>query len=181
MAAMSGGRRSAALVAVTRDRDPGSIDLDDEAQIRYRVSPFDGENLLAGIAGMADIAFAAGAARISTLHNAPILIERSDWNAARREALVLDLQNRGVAFNKQVFFSAHQMGTCALGSDKNHSVVDPTGKVWGYDNILVADASLFPMASGVNPMLTIMAMASRVAAQNGGSLERRGAVTEATA
>jgi choline dehydrogenase-like flavoprotein len=170
-----------ALIAVTRDRDPGSIDLDDEAQIRYRVSPFDGENLLAGIVGMADIAFAAGAARISTLHNAPIQIERSDWNAARREALGLDLQNRGVASNKQVFFSAHQMGTCALGSDKNLSVVDPAGKVWGYDNILVTDASLFPMASGVNPMLTIMAMASRVAAQNGGSLERRGAVTEATA
>jgi len=181
MAAMNGARRSAALIAVTRDRDPGSIDLDDEAQIRYRVSPFDGENLLAGIVGMADIAFAAGAARISTLHNAPIQIERSDWNAARREALGLDLQNRGVASNKQVFYSAHQMGTCALGSDKNLSVVDPAGKVWGYDNILVTDASLFPMASGVNPMLTIMAMASRVAAQNGGSLERRGAVTEATA
>jgi choline dehydrogenase-like flavoprotein len=43
-------------------------------------------------------------------------------------------------------------------------VVDPLGRVWGYDNLLVVDGSLFPQASGVNPMLTIMAMARRVAA-----------------
>jgi choline dehydrogenase-like flavoprotein len=180
-AAMNGSRRSAALIAVTRDRDPGHIELDGEAQIRYHVSPFDGENLIAGILGMADIAFAAGASRISTLHNKPIFIEREKWNAARREELALELQKIGIASNKQIFFSAHQMGTCALGSDKNLSVVDPTGKLWGYDNIVVADASIFPMASGVNPMLTIMAMASRVAEFHGGSLVRRGAATEAKA
>jgi len=172
--AMNVARRSATLIAVTRDRDPGNIDLDDEAQIRYRVSPFDGENLLAGIVGMAEIAFAAGAVRISTLHNKPIRIERAQWSSARREQLAHELRKIGVASNKQIFFSAHQMGTCRLGSDKNLSVVDPTGKVWGYDNLIVADASLFPMASGVNPMLTIMAMASRVCALGGGSLQRRG-------
>jgi choline dehydrogenase-like flavoprotein len=170
--AMNAARRSATVIAVTRDRDPGYVELDDETQIRYRVSPFDGENLLAGILGMMDIGFAAGAVRISTLHNKPIFVERAEWNTARRESLGEELRSRGVASNKQIFFSAHQMGTCTLGSDPNLSVVDPTGKVWGYDNIIVADASLFPMASGVNPMLTIMAMAARVAELNGGSLAR---------
>ena len=55
------------------------------------------------------------------------------------------------------------MGTACMGADPERSVVDPDGHVWGYDNLLVADASLFPQASGVNPMLTIMAMARRVA------------------
>jgi choline dehydrogenase-like flavoprotein len=56
------------------------------------------------------------------------------------------------------------MGTAPLGADPARSVVDPLGRVWGYDNLLVVDGSLFPQASGVNPMLTIMAMARRVAA-----------------
>jgi len=178
---MNKGRNSATLIAVTRDRDPGFIELDDEAQIRYHVSPFDGENLIAGILGMMDIGFAAGAVRISTLHNKPISVERSEWNTARRDSLGEELRSRGIASNKQIFFSAHQMGTCTLGSDPNLSVVGPTGKVWGYDNIVVADASLFPMASGVNPMLTIMAMSARVAELNGGSLVRSQPQAEPTA
>jgi choline dehydrogenase-like flavoprotein len=164
--------RSAALIAVTRDRDPGSIDLDDEAQIRYRVSPFDGENLIEGVLGMMDIAFAAGALRVSTLHTKPIVVERDAWTAARRAAISDDMRRIGIASNRQIFFSAHQMGTCAMGAQESTSVVDPTGKVWGYENLLVADASIFPQASGVNPMLTIMAMAARVAKHHGGSLER---------
>jgi choline dehydrogenase-like flavoprotein len=171
--AMKAAPRSAALIAVTRDRDPGSIDLDEEAYIRYRVSPFDGENLLEGILGMMDLAFAAGAARASTLHNTPIVIERKAWTSARRAALGDKMRSIGTAPNRQIFFSAHQMGTCAMGAAESTSVVDPTGRVWGYDNLIVADASVFPQASGVNPMLTIMAMASRIAEQHGGSLQRR--------
>jgi choline dehydrogenase-like flavoprotein len=172
-------RYGATFIAVTRDRDPGSIDLDDEARIRYRVSPFDGENLLHGILGMIDIAFAGGAVRVSTLHNRPIVIERSAWNEARREALLAELERIGTASNRQIFFSAHQMGTAAMGTNPNASVVDPNGAVWGYDNLLVADASVFPQASGVNPMLTVMAMAARVAERNGGRLESRRPLAEA--
>ncbi len=167
-AALSHARNAATLIAVTRDRDPGAIDLDDEAQIRYTVSPHDAENLLAGLVGMFDLGFAAGADRISTLHAAPLAIERSQWNASARVAFAERIARIGSGSNRQIFFSAHQMGTAAMGADPATSVVDPAGRVWGYDNLLVADASLFPQASGVNPMLTIMAMARRVAAHHGG-------------
>jgi choline dehydrogenase-like flavoprotein len=169
---MNDFRFAASTVAVARDRDPGSIDLDDEAQIRYAVSPFDGEHLLAGIAGMADIAFAAGALDVATLHTRPMRIARDAWTSAGKAAFVERLARIGFAANRQPFFSAHQMGTACMGAEPHASVVDPDGRVWGYDNVLVADGSLFPQASGVNPMLTIMAMAARVCERHGAGLAR---------
>jgi choline dehydrogenase-like flavoprotein len=166
MRAMANVRNCATLFALARDRDPGMIDLDDEASVRYTVSPFDAENLLAGLTGMFEIAFAAGAKRVTTLHNTPIAIERESWNAAARDALAARIRALGTASCRQPFFSSHQMGTAALGSDRRSSVVDSEGRVWGYENLLVADASLFPQSSGANPMLTIMALARRVAAAN---------------
>ncbi len=160
---MDRGRNAATLIALVRDRDPGSLDLDDEATIRYAVSPFDAENLLAGLVGLFDVAFAAGARRVATLHARPLEIAREQWDAGARVALAARLHEIGVAANRQPFFSAHQMGTAPLGGDPARSVADGRGRVWGYDNLLVADASLFPQASGVNPMLTIMALARRVA------------------
>jgi len=50
------------------------------------------------------------------------------------------------------FGSAHQMGTCRMGTSPRNSVVDDHGRVWGKKNLYVADASLFPSCSGVNPM-----------------------------
>jgi choline dehydrogenase-like flavoprotein len=161
-------RNGATLFALTRDRDSGSVDLDDEAYVRYRVSRFDGENMLAGLTGAIDLAFAAGAIGVMTLHTKPIEIERSQWSPSRRQELAEQLRRIGVAPNRQIVFSAHQMGTAAMGANRANSLVDPTGRVWGYENLLVADASIFPQSSGVNPMLTIMAMAARIAAQHGG-------------
>ena len=37
--------------------------------------------------------------------------------------------------------------------------MDPRGQVWGTEGLYVADASVFPSASGVNPMVTTMAIA----------------------
>jgi hypothetical protein len=160
---MDESRFGATLIALTRDRDPGSISLDDEATIRYALSPFDAENLNAGLTGLFDVAFAAGAKRVESLHNDPIVIERGAWNVKTRAAMEMRLRRTGTQANRQPLFSAHQMGTAPLGADPARSVVDPLGRVWGYENLLVADASLFPQASGVNPMLTIMAMARRIA------------------
>ncbi|SDS22497.1 GMC family oxidoreductase [Actinopolymorpha singaporensis] len=57
----------------------------------------------------------------------------------------------------------HQAGTCRMGTDPATSVTDPKGRVWGHDNLRLADGSLHVTNGGVNPVLTIFAMAFRVA------------------
>jgi choline dehydrogenase-like flavoprotein len=62
-------------------------------------------------------------------------------------------------------FSAgqHQAGTCRMGDDAQTSVVDKWGRVFGHDNLFVADGSLHVTNGGFNPVLTIMALAFRTA------------------
>jgi long-chain-alcohol oxidase len=46
-----------------------------------------------------------------------------------------------------------------MGGSAEHSACDPEGQVWGVQNAVICDASTFPTASGVNPMVTIEAIA----------------------
>jgi choline dehydrogenase-like flavoprotein len=55
----------------------------------------------------------------------------------------------------------HQAGTCRMGSDPRSSVTDEWGRVWGHDGITIADGSLHVTNGGVNPVLTILALAWR--------------------
>ncbi len=57
---------------------------------------------------------------------------------------------------------AHQAGTVRFGADPETSVLDPTCKAHELDNLYVADTSIFPSISAVNPALTTMANAIRV-------------------
>lgn len=57
----------------------------------------------------------------------------------------------------------HQCGTCRFGEDAATSVLDLSCRAHGIDNLYVVDGSFFPSNSGVNPTLTIIANAIRVA------------------
>lgn len=48
-----------------------------------------------------------------------------------------------------------------MGAAPDNSVTDSFGRVWGHDNLFVADGSLHPTNGGFNPVLTIMALAFR--------------------
>jgi choline dehydrogenase-like flavoprotein len=71
----------------------------------------------------------------------------------------------GLRLHKQLGVEAtpHQCGTLRMGTDPKTSIVDPTCKAHDLDNLYVADASVFPSSAAVNPALTIMANALRVA------------------
>jgi choline dehydrogenase-like flavoprotein len=58
--------------------------------------------------------------------------------------------------------TAHACGTLVCGTDAGTSVVDPNGRVHGLKGLLVADGSILPRVSRVNPSLTIYAWGLRV-------------------
>ena len=58
--------------------------------------------------------------------------------------------------------ASHPMGTARMTTDPAAGVVDPTGKVFDTTHLYVMDAAIFPSSLGVNPQMTIMAMASHL-------------------
>jgi len=57
----------------------------------------------------------------------------------------------------------HQVGTCRFGSDPANSVLDLNCRTHDVDNLYIVDASFFPSMGAMNPTLTIVANALRVA------------------
>jgi choline dehydrogenase-like flavoprotein len=57
----------------------------------------------------------------------------------------------------------HPLGTCRMGADPAQSPVDPEGRLRGCEGLFVADGSIVPSSLGVNPQITIMALATRIA------------------
>jgi len=151
----------AAFLAIVRDRTPGRVDVDRDGapRIRYGVGAPERRLLERGMVEMARLHEAAGAGRIFTLHTPPL--EREAGGSV--EALVDGIRARGVSPNRVLLFSAHQMSSCRMGLDAKDSTADPDGRVRGVDGLWVTDASAFLTASGVNPMLTILALARRTA------------------
>jgi choline dehydrogenase-like flavoprotein len=60
--------------------------------------------------------------------------------------------------------TTHVQGTCRMGSDPERSVVDADAHSWDVKRLYVGDGSLVPHTLSVNPSLTIMALADRLAA-----------------
>ena len=59
--------------------------------------------------------------------------------------------------------TTHVQGTCRMGSDPARSVVNADGELWDVKRLYVGDGSLVPRTLSVNPSLTFMALASRLA------------------
>lgn len=121
---------------------------------RYDITDLDYERFLTGITNLCRLHFEMGAEKVlvpfSNLH---ILHSVDDLPKirAQRDMSKLDL------------FTVHLMGTARMGSRAERSVCDPSGQLWDLPGCYVADASLFPTAIAVNPQVTIMALAKRVA------------------
>lgn len=155
-AAVADARRQAIFIAITRDRDSGHVRLNKQGRpvLDYRLSRYDGAHLLRGLQESFRLHQAAGATAISGPHAGLEPFASGDL-----EAYLERVARAGLAPNRLIVFSAHQMGTCRMGGKRAESVLTPQGEAWDVRNLYVADASAFPTASGVNPMITVMALA----------------------
>lgn len=162
-------------IVLCREKVTGRIWVDaksGERKISYEPSKFDRAHILQGYLGLAKLLYTMGASEIWTntvggpvwrrTRSAESVVEdegeaKMSW--ADDETFVEFLRTTetyGNELDRTGFGSAHQMGTCRMGGAPNKSVVDPRGAVWGTEGLYVADASVFPSASGVNPMVTTM-------------------------
>jgi long-chain-alcohol oxidase len=145
--------------ALLRDRDSGEVRVrrDGEPVVNYRLSAFDLGNLRTGLEGAARILEAAGARRIFSSH--------SDWVAydpgrdGDVERFMRDADSCGYGPGRCGLGSFHIMGTARMGGSPNTSACTPAGETWDVRGLYVCDASAFPSASGVNPMISIEAIA----------------------
>jgi choline dehydrogenase-like flavoprotein len=148
------------VLAVDRAADGNRIGIDRDGHpvVHYRYSPEAVAGLVRGNRAAARVFFAAGAVQVHAPFADPPVIEARD--AARIDARI---DARHWKPGKQAITSAHLMGGCRMGGSAADSVTDAWGRVHGLPWLHVADASLFPDALEINPYVTIMALADRVA------------------
>jgi choline dehydrogenase-like flavoprotein len=105
------------------------------------------------------VARISGLTHPETLRTASYMHDRAaEWLEASGAARVW-----GIKPTARLSGGQHQAGAARMGAEPDRSVTDPFGKVWGHDNLFVADSGLHPTNGGFNPVLTIMALAFRTA------------------
>jgi choline dehydrogenase-like flavoprotein len=140
------------------DSQGGEVRVHDggRAVLDYPINDFIWDGVRSSYLAMAECQFAAGA---ETVHPAcsDAKAYRS-WPEARSEISALPLRSPNVYLN-----STHPLGGCPMGADPRTSVVDAYGRHHHVANLAVIDGSILPTSLGVNPSLTIYALAARSA------------------
>jgi choline dehydrogenase-like flavoprotein len=125
--------------------------------VHYQLMPDTIDGLVRGTRAAARILFAAGARRVHVPAEPPLI------DAPEADRIEQCITARHFRPGTLPLSAAHLMGGCAMGRSAADSVTDAWGRVHGIPWLRVADASLFPDALEINPYLTIMALADRVA------------------
>jgi choline dehydrogenase-like flavoprotein len=146
----------ASITLVKEIDSTGSVTVNSHgrASISYEPGPKDIEYLKQGVAAAARIHFAAGAKEVMTLH-AKKTGMRSEGEI---EKAIRSATWRG---DEIALFSAHPLGTCRMGTDPRTSVVDPHCQTHDVRGLFVIDGSVTPTSLGVNPQITLLAIAEK--------------------
>jgi choline dehydrogenase-like flavoprotein len=152
---MLNARRTGSFGVMVSDSARGSVRrVAGRMLVRYDLHPGDAERFRRGFELLARIFFAAGAREVIV----PI-----DGVPTLRDGDVTPLQRLRVRPRQISAMAFHPLGTARAGADPATSVVDPDLQVHGIAGLHVADGSVVPSSLGVNPQITIMALAARLA------------------
>ncbi len=154
-----------AAIALLRDgfhpSEPGGtvgLRYDGSPELDYRLNDRLVDGLKRAYFSMAELQFAAGAESVLPQHTEARPYR--SWAEARRAIAELT-----VAPHHAALFSAHVMGGCAMGQNPKKAVVDSRGRHHQVEGLSLIDGSIFPTSLGVNPQLTIYALASKLATE----------------
>jgi choline dehydrogenase-like flavoprotein len=148
----------ASIVLVKEIDSNGRVTVNDQgrASISYSLQGRDLAYLKQGLAIAARMHFAAGATRVMTLHVTPTEF-RSVTEIEKK------LADSDWGTNEIALYSAHPLGTCRMGEDPARSIVDSHCHAHNVRGLFVIDGSVTPTSLGVNPQLTILAIAEKSA------------------
>jgi choline dehydrogenase-like flavoprotein len=155
-------RYGATFIMLLRDRGHGRVVIDPngESVPFYSLEdPLDLKNTRFAIEQIIRLHEASGADQIMSLAGTLPLWRRGD----NLERFIERAQRVPQRAGGQRLFSAHQMGTARMGTDPQTSVAGPWGELHDVKGVWIGDGSAFPTPSGVNPMVSIMALARRTA------------------
>lgn len=134
---------------------------DGSAKWTYRFARADLSRFRKGVEAAARVLAAAGAEEVMSSTLASIRWRPGDGGSAA--AFADEVGRFGLGPNRTVYLSFHQMGSAAMGSSPQRSVVDGDNESHRVKGLFVMDGSTFPTASGVNPMISISTIAHRAA------------------
>ncbi len=151
--------RIASFALLLRDSTPnGRVwgrDVAGVPAITYNVSRADADRMHEAIVHTGEMCLAAGAKKLYPVTlSTPILENKREFEAFRRTRQ---------APGDFVWLSYHPLGTCKMGHDPRTSVVGLDHQTHDVRGLYIVDGSTVPGPLGVNPQLTIMAMATRAA------------------
>jgi len=161
---MQAFRWHAPFISVARDHGSGEVAIDEHgrAVVRWGLDdPVDRRLAKRANVELCRLQQAAGAAEIFTLHRRELR-----WRQGEDfDAFLAEVEAASYEPNDVGCLSAHQMGSCRMGSDPQASVADGRGELHDVKGVWIGDGSAFPTAPGVNPMVSIMSLAHRTAEQ----------------
>ena len=151
-------REIASYGFLVSDEPSGSVHrgFGGEPLLRYDISKRDMRLMHLGIKRLAELFFAAGAEELyMPSWKLPVLRPGDDIEGIVDAAKLKPLDLEVAAF--------HPLGTCGFGPGRRRFPLDTNLAVRGREGLHVADGSVMPSSLAVNPQLTIMALATRLA------------------
>lgn len=156
------------IIVLARDEHAGRVTVDRHGrpELRYRIAPDDARRLLRGAVEALRVLVAAGATEVLSPHQNNLAFRPAGKaDSGSLERYLERVAAAGSRANDLGLFSAHQLSSCRIAASARQGAIRPDGRAHEVQNLYVADGSVMPTACGVNPMLTIAALAHHIAQQ----------------
>ncbi|EGC28895.1 hypothetical protein DICPUDRAFT_159608 [Dictyostelium purpureum] len=152
------------FITILRDTTPGKIRLDKDGRtpkIIYKLSNQDWKSSMIAAEASFRSLMKMGAKKAAI----PVNGLEPCTSIDQIESYIKSLRSIGYKPNQAIVLSAHQMGSCRMGSNRSNSVVNENGESWDVKRLFIADGSVLPSSVGINPMITIYSVSHIIANQ----------------
>lgn len=165
-------RHIAAFLGIPRDRSHRDnrvvLDAQGAPIVHYRITEVDKDLVLVGIEQALRLLYSDPRVAVMLVGDASLpcfsrhASVSEEVNAKRFEDYLAVVKRRGIQPLQTQLYSAHQLSSVRMAATAEEGPVSPSGELFECEGLFVADGSVLPTSLGINPMLTIEAMAQMI-------------------